>query len=754
MPENDDVKMRNVDTDQAAPATTQEKVRAARRKFLRQALAVTSGVALAELLPSALLGSPQQVQCTQGQALIPIGEIRSNGTKLQAVLKVVNANRDIPTSVVAKQSQMLRFYKGYNTNNPSQSWPPDNRTAPGPGPTFRCSIGDEVQITFINQVDVGKYPSSAFSGQKGSETGCDNGTTNTDPNWYPKTAGDDFPNCFHASSAANVHFHGTHVTPSTTGDNVLVNIWPDPTVNDRATQAMFKPIFDSGQIPQKWGDLPVTWRDDQLGPQSGWPNSPNKGRVGKYDDTAPYKGGRGLPPNLRLWPVDYNAITANQWPQYFVGSYPIFFKIPVYTGAPGGVKMGQAPGTHWYHSHKHGSTSINMFNGLSGALIIEDNSPNGYDGKLKAFYQNRLEQVVMVFQQITGVTNLLTAGAGAAPILINGQFTPTITMRPGQVQLWRMVNACVQKAFKVQFAPCTTGGPTPQFKQTAQDGVQLDFANYNKSTNGQNPINVAPANRVDALVQAPRTAGVYVLGTTAAPLAFIRVTTVTPTPMGFPNTVNDYPTMPPYLNNIRDDEIKKPRTIVYGWDKNRVGPGRDNNNAAPKYTIDGKQFQDGVVNQTMTLNTAEEWTITNQTSVAHPFHIHVNPFQIIEVFDPNTMSKPVRIVDDIAAAQQKYGTTKDYILGPPVWWDNFAIPIAQTVASGPNKGNVILGPNGFAATPGYFVMRSRFVDFTGLYVQHCHILAHEDRGMMQLLQVCRDPNSQECKDQTANVKHH
>jgi hypothetical protein len=37
--------------------------------------------------------------------------------------------------------------------------------------------------------------------------------------------------------------------------------------------------------------------------------------------------------------------------------------------------------------------------------------------------------------------------------------------------------------------------------------------------------------------------------------------------------------------------------------------------------------------------------------------------------------------------------------------------------------------------PGYFKMRSRFVDFTGQFVLHCHILAHEDRGMMQLVQV-------------------
>ena len=37
--------------------------------------------------------------------------------------------------------------------------------------------------------------------------------------------------------------------------------------------------------------------------------------------------------------------------------------------------------------------------------------------------------------------------------------------------------------------------------------------------------------------------------------------------------------------------------------------------------------------------------------------------------------------------------------------------------------------------PGYVKIRSRFDDFTGLFVFHCHILAHEDRGMMQLVQV-------------------
>jgi FtsP/CotA-like multicopper oxidase with cupredoxin domain len=56
-----------------------------------------------------------------------------------------------------------------------------------------------------------------------------------------------------------------------------------------------------------------------------------------------------------------------------------------------------------------------------------------------------------------------------------------------------------------------------------------------------------------------------------------------------------------------------------------------------------------------------------------------------------------------------------------IWWDVFPIPTAGTF----NGVNV----------PGFFRMRSRFVDYPGLRVIHCHILAHEDRGMMTIVQV-------------------
>ena len=76
-----------------------------------------------------------------------------------------------------------------------------------------------------------------------------------------------------------------------------------------------------------------------------------------------------------------------------------------------------------------------------------------------------------------------------------------------------------------------------------------------------------------------------------------------------------------------------------------------------------------------------------------------------------------------------------------LWWDVFPIPsgLAATDAS----GNPILKNGQPVIIPGYFKMRSRFVDFAGYYVIHCHILAHEDRGMMTVVEVApiRSPYS-------------
>jgi hypothetical protein len=116
------------------------------------------------------------------------------------------------------------------------------------------------------------------------------------------------------------------------------------------------------------------------------------------------------------------------------------------------------------------------------------------------------------------------------------------------------------------------------------------------------------------------------------------------------------------------------------------------------------------------------------------------------VFDPNqtvqttnnkgTVNKyvtPDKIVDasvqcPITASRSSWtdchnNETND--TAPRVWWDVFSIPSG---ASFTINGSPLF-------VPGHFRMRSRFVDFPGEYVIHCHILAHEDRGMMALVEL-------------------
>jgi len=135
---------------------------------------------------------------------------------------------------------------------------------------------------------------------------------------------------------------------------------------------------------------------------------------------------------------------------------------------------------------------------------------------------------------------------------------------------------------------------------------------------------------------------------------------------------------------------------------------------APYFMIDNEQFSEHEYYQTMVLGDNEEWKIYNTTKVPHPFHIHVNPFYVVEIYDPNTA-----------------GNSWVRDSGNGIWHDNIVIPGAKN----DTNGNLLVGADGKAATPGYVRVRHRFVDFPGSFVLHCHILAHEDRGMMTVVQV-------------------
>jgi FtsP/CotA-like multicopper oxidase with cupredoxin domain len=636
---------------------------------------------------------------------------------------------------------------------------------PFPGPTLRARVGDIVQLTFLNHVNPLNYPNTLDRGD--AIDSCDQFSSG-----YPASASDEFPNCFHGSSTANIHFHGTHTNPNSTGDNVFLQIRPSPRAGGQpivtadSVSAPFAKFFADceaqlkpnvlSEWPNIWGDLPPAWTMEQ------------ERLLKAYDaGTAPY-----FPPPKpaaqQLWPANQSQIDAQRWPQYYVGAFPFCFQLPEYkapnwTPTGPGLRMGQAPGIHWYHAHKHGSTALNVSNGMTGAFIIEGR----YDDDLNAFYGDEQTplwtrtQPVLVINQLGVTPNLARGSFGEAPLSVNGRFQPRLTMRPGEVQLWRIVNTSSQSSALFlgppKLDPSKTGvDPTTDFewRQLAQDGVQFADVNYQRSQNISS-INVAPGNRIDLLVKAPTNPGTAPYNFQVSPnvsraqlkgvatLLSVAVSGTRPENAKRTQFIPRAPAFPPFLRDITDDEVRYSPKRTFSF--NSKGQGQ-----AHQHTLNDKQFSETGIGVTTFLNSVEEWKIVNTTidagQVDHPFHIHINPFQIVEVFNPNEKitnpTDPTKQIDKYVTDPPPFPTVQCQLnLGDPdtwkdchntkqrfgIWWDVFAIPTAKSVT--PTGGGTAV------TVPGFFRMRSRFVDYPGLWVIHCHILAHEDRGMMTIVQV-------------------
>jgi FtsP/CotA-like multicopper oxidase with cupredoxin domain len=685
---------------------------------------------------------------------------------------------------------------------------------PYPGPTLRARLGDVVKLTFVNLIDPGRFPYSIDQGEKrrGGTTdpasGCDISSPGDPKAGYPLLGGDAFPDCFHGSSTGNIHFHGTHTNPDSTADNVLLEIRPTPLDGaDRTVEAMsaranrtFEDFFKACEAQLRANVLstfPQTWNDAPLGP---W-TTPGTWTAEQAKALQDYDNRTGQD----LWGTNKRQIDRNAWPQNYIGAYPYCFGIPEYkqtTWPPplgsGSPIMGQAPGTHWYHAHKHGSTAINVANGMTGVFIIEGD----YDDKLNTFYGTgwTRTQPVMVINQLGVSPNLLrqpSAGGGPGAgsqdkgpeFSVNGRSQPVVAMAPGEVQMWRIANTSGRSA-------AYFGGIAPglQWMQLAQDGVQFTYDNYQKSQN--RPFMMASGNRVDLLVKAPPTPGTYPVLVqhavdrsdlaTASPVVLFQVVVSGDPATGrraqFIDQAN-FPQQPPFLANIGNAEvtggmsdgvrvgtITNPRVITFASTPPTFTATPTGGQTYAMHTINGLKFdsQNPKDYLRLTLGSVEEWKIVNETygpAISHPFHIHINPFQIVEVFDPNaTVNDPnlgtvpkyffttlpkaanvqppsnLQCVVNLNDRETWTDCNRDTSNNPRIWWDVFPIPSGRQVSVTNMQlisADTPLNPvaQGSYNVPGYIKIRSRFVDFAGQYVLHCHILAHEDRGMMMMVQV-------------------
>ena len=359
-------------------------------------------------------------------------------------------------------------------------------------------------------------------------------------------------------------------------------------------------------------------------------------------------------------------------------------------------------GTFWYHAHKHGSVAAQVTSGMSGAIIIEgdiDEVTEIASASEKVFvlqqipYWNRNLPFGVI--ELQYVRNLFGPGAWDALerfTTVNGTQLPVIEMQPGEVQRWRMVHSGFREVLRLKLVRADDNLAAPDFiplHEIAVDGIPLGFRDTVPA------VTIWPGNRSDLLIKAPEIASEYFLVDERTEQAIsvsgggeelkyvAKVIVRGPAnPMSLPSD--------PALAPFKRPDI--PASDVTGTQ------AADYSITAPPllFAINGQPYNPSL-RRTLILDKVDEWTLTTLgLAPAHPFHIHVNPFQVISMKDQNGIERLPR----------------------SVWRDTVIIPRGWTVK-----------------------MRTRYERFTGEFVQHCHILDHEDQGMMELVEIVRQPPS-------------
>jgi FtsP/CotA-like multicopper oxidase with cupredoxin domain len=339
-------------------------------------------------------------------------------------------------------------------------------------------------------------------------------------------------------------------------------------------------------------------------------------------------------------------------------------------------------GTYWYHPHHHGSADVQVASGMAGAIIVE-----GDFAEVPEIARAR-ERILLLTQIVFDAFYMIEDFGTLFPetstrfLAVNGQRRPTIDMRPGEVQRWRLVGSQYQDNMFLEL-------DKHRLNVIAYDGIQLGALQEMKQ------LLMTPGQRADVLVQAGAP-GTYELNampfdqgqghpSPTGPLARVAVAGA-PLPMKLPAALPKPP-----LDGIRDSEITGRRTLVLG----ATSPENDVAGHWQEFTftVNGKVFDASRIDQRVKLGAVEEWTIRNtHEHDDHMFHIHTNPFQVISI-----------------GGQPQADRT---------WRDTVVVPR-------PAKG-------------GSTVIRSRFLDYTGVFMMHCHMMNHEEMGMMQTVEVYKD----------------
>jgi len=396
------------------------------------------------------------------------------------------------------------------------------------------------------------------------------------------------------------------------------------------------------------------------------------------------------------------------------------------------IPADEPPGLYWYHPHIHGFSKVQVLGGASGALIVEgveraNKEVAGLPERVLIIRDQDLlnpnapasksEPVVprlLLDRDGDAANNGTGFGKPAKDLSIN--FVPVpypdyppaaIVMKPGERQLWRVLNASAITYLNLEVL--FNRKPQP-LGLVALDGVPLDQNGKSADlVSWQTHLGVPPGARVEFIVQGPP-AGVQGLLVTRSvdtgpggendpnrAIATITASADAPEPR---STLAVSPTPIPAPTSAWLGDVVPVRTRKLYFSEKLTDPNNPNSATEFYITVDGKtpavfdprsSLPDIVAQQ----GTVEDWIIENRSNELHAFHIHQLHFLLLDY-----LGKPVN---------------------EPFLRDTVNVPYY--------KDNMLVYPS--------VRLRMDFRDpnVVGTFPYHCHLLEHEDGGMMGVIRV-------------------
>jgi FtsP/CotA-like multicopper oxidase with cupredoxin domain len=396
------------------------------------------------------------------------------------------------------------------------------------------------------------------------------------------------------------------------------------------------------------------------------------------------------------------------------------------------IPVDEPPGLYWYHAHIHGYSKVELLGGASGALIVEgieraNPALAGLPERVLVIRDQDLlnpdappskSEPVVPKNQLDSDGDSVNNGTGfgkpAKDLSVNFVPVPypdyppaTLMMKPGERQMWRVLNASAITYLNLAVLFQRTAQP---LGVVAIDGVPINFnGSPSPSVEWVNHIGVPPGARVEFVVDGPPLGVPALLVTRAVDtgpagendpnraLVSILATADASEPDAklFSDPEPLPPSARPWVGNIAPARVRK----LY-FSEELQDPNDPNSPTTFYVTVDGqtpKPFdpQSEVADIVVKQGDVEDWIIENRSRELHDFHIHQLHFQLLE-----WSGIPVN---------------------EPFLRDTVNVPFYN--------GRMLQYPS--------VRLRMDFRDpnIVGTFVYHCHLLEHEDGGMMGRIRV-------------------